>query len=126
LGGWCIIGKRPKQMMTVFRESLTLTLPLLADAGIQHVHIFGVIYAPALGLLLRYADEYGLRVSTDSAGPSVRPAAFGQWGYADWKDPNYVRRPPNERGPERIHHVAAVRQWLAHFRQTQYYQKAVL
>lgn len=44
-------------------------LPLIADAGIRRVHIFGVMYRPALGGLLWLADRHGLAVSTDSSGP---------------------------------------------------------
>ena len=38
-------------------------------AGITHVHIFGVLWLPALGGLLWLADSYGLTVSTDSTAP---------------------------------------------------------
>lgn len=121
LGGWCIIGKMPKRMVPAFRDTIRLVIPFIAHEGIKHIHIWGVLYAPALGWLLWLCDQHGIRLSTDSSGPSRRPA-FGEWGYADWHDPHYKRPPVETRGLERARHVEAVRDWLANFRQTQYYK----
>ena len=68
LGGWCILG-RWRSWLPVFWATLSRVLPRIADAGVGHVHIFGVLYQPALGGLCWLADQYGLTVSTDSAAP---------------------------------------------------------
>lgn len=74
LGGWCVVGKFPAQMLPVFRETMALVLPFLGREGIQRVHLWGVIYAPALADLLWLCDQYHIRLSTDSIGPALRPA----------------------------------------------------
>jgi hypothetical protein len=89
LGGWCIIGKLPAVMLPVFKETVRIVIPWIASQGVQRVHIWGVLYAPALAYLLWYCDQHNIAVSTDSSGPSTRPA-FGSWGYADWTDLNYM------------------------------------
>src|SRR5438552_1185697 len=66
LGGWCITGKLPVQMMPVFREVITLVIPFLGREGVKRVHIWGVCYAKALGELLWACDQYGIVLSTDS------------------------------------------------------------
>lgn len=124
LGGWCILGKMPSLMMPTFQETITQVIPLLARAGVKQVHIWGVLYAPGLGQLLYLCDQHGLKLSTDSAGPSMRPCN-GVWGYADWY--SEITPPPvEERGLRRAEHVQLVRDWLADFRQTQYYQAPVV
>jgi len=120
LGGWCITGKLPAQMLPVFRETMRLVIPFLGREGVKQVHIWGVCYAKALGELLWLCDEYGIALSTDSAGPSIRPA-MGSWGYAEWRDPTYQRPPVEIRGSERARHVAATREWLEGFRATPHY-----
>jgi hypothetical protein len=120
LGGWCITGKLPKQMLPVFRETMRVVVPFLGREGVRQVHIWGVCYAKALGELLWLCDEYGIALSTDSAGPSVRPA-MGSWGYAEWSDPTYQRPPVETRGLERARHVKATRAWLEAFRMTPHY-----
>jgi hypothetical protein len=120
LGGWCITGKLPTQMLPVFRETMRLVIPFLGREGVKQVHIWGVCYAKALGELLWLCDEYDIALSTDSAGPSVRPA-MGSWGYAEWSDPSYRRPPVEIRGLERARHVGATRQWLETFRMTPHY-----
>lgn len=66
LGGWCILG-REKSLLPSFWKTLYLILPEIARSGIDYVHLFGVLYEPALGGLLWLADRYGLKVSTDSS-----------------------------------------------------------
>lgn len=73
LGGWCILG-RFKSWLPEFWRTLRITLPLIAQNGNKDIHIFGVLYQPALGGLLWLADYYGLRVSTDSSAP-IKSAA---------------------------------------------------
>ncbi|HET8647334.1 MAG TPA: hypothetical protein VFO85_17690 [Vicinamibacteria bacterium] len=68
LGGWCILG-RQRRWMPTFWQTLRRVLPRIAQAGIGHVHIFGVLYQPALGGLTWLADQHGLTVSTDSTAP---------------------------------------------------------
>ena len=121
LGGWCITGKHRKSMLPILKETMSIVIPYLGDKGIKKVHIWGVIFAPALGKLLWECDKYRIQVSTDSAGPQFRPA-FGSWGYADWRDNTYKRPETSIRGQERERHVNAVRDWLNEFRKTQYYK----
>jgi hypothetical protein len=111
LGGWCIIGTRPKQMMPVFRETIASVIPCAAKRGVQKVHIFGVIYPPALGELLWMANEHGITVSTDSTSPANHPFR-GQWGYGSWRDNSYQRAHVDLRGAERARHVSLTRAYL--------------
>lgn len=67
-GGWCILG-RFTSWLPEFWRTLHLTFPMIAQRGIKDVHIFGVLYQPALGGMLYLADQYGLKVSTDSTAP---------------------------------------------------------
>jgi hypothetical protein len=94
LGGWCIVGRSPAQMMPVFRATMQLLIPFLATEGIQRVHVWGLCYAEALGFLLWLCDLYGITLSTDTAMPAQRPV-FGEYGYADWHMRDYkAHRPP--------------------------------
>jgi hypothetical protein len=68
LGGWCILG-RQTSWLPEFGRTLELTIPRIAAAGLSHVHVFGVLWGPALGGLLWHADRAGLTVSTDSTKP---------------------------------------------------------
>ncbi|MBO0796762.1 MAG: hypothetical protein J2P36_38265 [Ktedonobacteraceae bacterium] len=120
LGGWCITGKLPAQILPVFRETMRLVIPFLGREGVKQVHIWGVCFAKALGELLWLCDEWGMALSTDSTGPSIKPA-MGEWGYAEWRDPLYQRPAPAIRGLERARHVQATRDWLASFRSTPHY-----
>jgi len=128
LGGWCIIGWAPptsdlrRSLEWTFWDSMWHIVPAAARAGIQHIHIFGVMVAEILGGLLWLCDEHGIeQLSTDSSGPSILPAARGIWGYADWAHKCYFPPGP-QRGFARIEHVKQVRQWLAGFRNTRYYK----
>jgi len=114
LGGWCITGKMPAQMLPVFRETMHMLIPFLASEGVKLLHIWGVIYPKALGELLKLCDMHGLKLSTDSAGPQVKPC-FGSWGYGSWHDPAYQRPSAEIRGLERARHVELTRDWLDHF-----------
>lgn len=121
LGGWCITGKLPRVMMPVFKQTMELVIPAAAHAGIRRVHLWGVLHAPALAQVLYLCDQHNILLSTDSSGPTTRPA-FGSWGYADWTDLTYRRQPVEIRGIERARHVQATRDWLATFRDSSYYQ----
>lgn len=117
LGGWCVIGKFPNLIMPAFREILHQVIPFVGQEGIARIHIWGCLYAPALGELLYLCDQHGIQVSTDSVGPSLRPV-FGQWGYASWTNLTYQRPVP---GPtlarHRRLHTYLVRRWLRAFRE---------
>jgi len=89
LGGWCILGMRQSWMPT-FWQTLRLVLPMVARAGVRHVHIFGVLFLPALGGLTWLADQHGLTVSTDSTAP-VLACTWKDWKKAGareryWRD----------------------------------------
>lgn len=90
--------------------------------GVKSIHIWGVIYSHALGPLLYLCNQNGINLSTDSAGPQVRPAAFGTWGYAEWKDSKYKIHPVETRGQEREKHVIQTRKWLSEFEKTKWYK----
>lgn len=137
LGGWCILGKVPS-LVPSFWQTMQLVIPFLAAEGIKRVHIWGCIYAPAIGNLLYLCDQYGIKASADTAQASYAPA-FGNWGYGSWraKKGEYNQPPVLEsckhqdeennnvplcdpsstcRGLERIRHVNLTRDWLAHLR----------
>lgn len=127
LGGWCVLGLRQwdKSLQSCFDETLRCVIPYAAKHGVTRAHIFGVIYPAALGKLLHIADEYGIRISTDSAGVHKKPC-FGDWGYGDpelggWRDNTYQRHEPATRGLERARHVELTRAWLTGLRNTAYY-----
>jgi hypothetical protein len=124
LGGFCITGKRPGQMLPVFFEIIEQVIPFLGREQVKRVHIWGVCFAPALGALLRLCDAHGIALSTDSMGPSVRPAN-GRWGYAEWTNPHYQKPPCEVLGLDRARHVALTRAWLANFRATPHYRPAI-
>jgi hypothetical protein len=69
LGGWCVLGRWRRRWLPAFWETLHACLPLAARAGVRRVHLFGVLWPPALGGLLWLADRRGLAVSTDSSAP---------------------------------------------------------
>jgi hypothetical protein len=69
LGGWCVLGRWRRQWAPAFWATLRTCLPPIASAGVRRVHLFGVLWPPALGGLLWLADRHGLAVSTDSSAP---------------------------------------------------------
>lgn len=91
IGGWCLTGRKPKQLLPVFRATMSLLIPFFAREQVKRIHLWGMCYATALGELLWLADQFGIEVSTDSAMPALRPNN-GEWGYADWIDPGYGAR----------------------------------
>jgi hypothetical protein len=108
LGGWCILGQRTTLLPT-FWQTIRLVLPRIAAAGVVHVHLFGVLYQPALGGLLWLADQHGLSVSTDSSAP-ILACAFH-------KQKRRAARRPYWRD-----NVAWWQAALASLRQSQYYR----
>jgi hypothetical protein len=138
LGGWCITGLARHDMLPAAALMLPGVFEVLGKAGVKRVHVFGVIIPALLGFLLRLCDEYGIALSTDSAGPCVEPARNGNWGYGSWTNPSYKVVPILEsckvldahgekaptcsqdticRGLDRIRHTALTHEWLAHFRE---------
>lgn len=67
-GGWCVLGRRRKLLPTFF-AIMEEIVPIIANFGIKDVHIFGVMYEPAIAGLLYITDKYNLRLSTDSSRP---------------------------------------------------------
>lgn len=109
LGGWCILGIRRRWMPT-FWQTLRLVLPMIAVVGVPHIHIFGVLFLPALGGLLHLADQHKLTVSTDSTAPVLACT------WKDWK----------KAGARERYWRANVQWWqqtLANLRQSNYYKK---
>jgi len=121
LGGWCITGLNKRKMLPEFLDTVKTVIPRVAES-VTRIHIWGVMLAEALGPLLWMCDQYDIKLSTDSSGPSWRPA-FGEWGYAEWRDKGYERPPVETRGLHRIWHVAETRLWLNNFRSTQWYKE---
>ena len=121
LGGWCILGIKKNILRDSFRAIMKSVIPYLSVMKVKNVHIWGSLYAPAIGELLWLCDKYGLNLSTDSAGPQMRPC-FGSWGYADWTNKTYCRPETDIRGQERARHVLDVIRWLKNFRETKYYK----
>lgn len=70
LGGWCILGTM-RTWLPTFWQAMRLCLPLVATRA-SHVHVFGVLWQPALGGLLWLCDQLGLSLSTDSSGPVLQ------------------------------------------------------
>lgn len=86
LGGWCILGRYSRQWMPTYREAIRRAVPMIAQAGVRHVHLFGVLYLPALAPLLWLCDQYGLTLSTDSARPLMDVARLRSTPTADGRD----------------------------------------
>lgn len=112
MGGWCISGLRPKEMLGSFSETITSLVPFAHSNGVKRIHIWGVMDSEFLGQLLWICDRYGILPSTDSVGPHMRPARNGQWGYRGWVKEEYKRAPTNQRGLHRAIHVMITRCWL--------------
>jgi hypothetical protein len=112
LGGWCILGRQISWMPEFFVTCYEV-LPLISTAGIKHVHIFGVLYLPALGGLLWLCDQYNLVVSTDSTRPILQTT---------WKgDQN--RRKANIQFPYWRDNVNWWKTTLAELRYSKWYKK---
>lgn len=112
LGGWCILG-RWQSWMPTFWATLYQVLPLIAERGVRHVHIFGVLFRPALGGLLWLADQHGLVVSTDSSAPMLS---------ARYTDPVKLKK-AGARAPDWESNVVWWQHTLATLRQSTYYRR---
>jgi hypothetical protein len=69
LGGWCVLGRWRRRWLPAFWATLHAALPRIAARGVGHVHVFGVLWLPALGGLVWLADRHGLTVSADGSAP---------------------------------------------------------
>lgn len=67
-GGRCILG-RHKTLIPEHYETLLEVIPMVASAGLKHVHIFGVLYERAIAPMAWLCNQYGLQLSTDSVAP---------------------------------------------------------
>lgn len=111
LGGWCPLGKN-QRWMPVFRETLIEMIPLVAASPVRHIHLYGVLFEPALGNFLWMCDRYGLTCSTDSKKPLSD---------CRWSTP--ARR--RQAGARRDNYRDNLEWWrtcLANFRDSPYYQ----
>jgi hypothetical protein len=110
LGGWCVLGGWRRRWLPAFWATLHAVLPAAAAAGLRHVHVFGVLWPPALGGLAWLADRHGLTVSADSSAPLLA---------ATWPDGAKAGlRAPGWRG-----NVAWWRRTLAGLRATAHYRR---
>ena len=120
LGGWCIAGKMPLNIRPSFNATMIKIIPFLAKASVKKVHIWGVMDITFLGPLLWLCDQHGLKLSTDSSGPQVRPTR-GEWGYRGWRNTAYKNAPVETRGIHRALHVQLTRCWLKTICGTEFY-----
>jgi len=67
-GGWCILG-RNRKWLPVFWDAMWRVVPMIAEANISRVHLFGCLWSRALAGLLWITDAHGLSLSVDSASP---------------------------------------------------------
>lgn len=107
LGGWAMMG-RFTSWLPEFWAACYQVIPRIAAAGIQQVHIFGVLYLPALGGLLWLCDRYGLNLSTDSTRPILE---------SSWSD----SKKAGQHFPYWRDNVAWWKSTLASLRQSRYY-----
>lgn len=123
LGGWCIIGIKRNSLRDIFREIIIEVIPKICERGLKKVHIWGSMYAPALGELLWICNKHNLKLSTDSSGVHRRPY-FGIWGYADWKDKSYVRPQGDNEALKnlRARHTLESGEWLLNLENSKYYK----
>lgn len=112
LGGWCILG-RYKSWLPTFWAALWRVVPEIAAANVRHMHIFGVLYLPALGGLLWLADRHGLTLSTDSSAPTRSASVTTE----------RARKKAGARAPTVEGNVAWWRHQLATLRTSPYYRR---
>lgn len=118
LGGWCIIGMQ-RHLMPTFYETIKRVIPFAAKQGVKEIHIWGVVYPPALGLLLHWCNEYGISLSTDSTSPALQ-VVWGVWGYAEWRQ-DIEPVSSHLTGATRIIHAIGTKHYLAQLEGTEHY-----
>ncbi|HEY9610644.1 Dam family site-specific DNA-(adenine-N6)-methyltransferase, partial [Allocoleopsis sp.] len=115
LGGWCILG-RMRSWLPTYWETLHQVIPLIAAAGIKHVHLYGSLLDESCAPLLWFCDQYGLTCSADSKRPIVDVtypdrvragvrAATGYWRdnvqwwqnhFANMRQSKWYKEPPRQ------------------------------
>jgi len=75
MGGFCIIGAR-KTLQPQFFEIQEKSFPLIKDAGITDIHLFGVTAIPVLERWVEIARPYDFNLSVDSSS-AERRSVFG-------------------------------------------------
>lgn len=68
LGGFSALG-RARRWLPGFCEILHQCIPIIAKSPVRHIHLYGVLWEPALATLLWICDFYGLSASCDSSRP---------------------------------------------------------
>lgn len=107
-GGRCILG-RQKSLLPEHYETAIAIVPKVASAGLKHIHIFGVLYEPAIAPLAWLCHQHGLTLSTDSAAPVLA---------ATRSDPKRA----GMRAPDLPGNVLWWRTHLANIRQSRWYK----
>ena len=132
-GGYCTIGIRKSQMIT-FQDVCRVVVPYCAQQGVKWIHLWGVIYAHALGELLWMCDKYGIRLSTDSSG-IVWGLAFGAGIIAAHKIQGKTGERPGDKpgfpytreqvasGEAQVINVGRVREYFGQLQNTEYYRR---
>lgn len=77
LGGFCIIGMRPK-LIPHFCETLERVIPLCKARGIVRIHILGVCVAGPIRFAAKQSRKHGIEISTDSSSIEINSVAFGK------------------------------------------------
>jgi len=82
-----------RYLLPELHKNLRTVIPLIAEAGIKHVHLYGVLWEPAIAPFAWMCHCYGLSCSTDSKQPITacrstctmqRQKAGGRHSY--WRD----------------------------------------
>jgi len=65
LGGWCIVGQQ-RHLSKIFWEAINAVLPMIANAGMKDVHVFGLAYVPLIRDFAIACRSLGLQCSNDT------------------------------------------------------------
>ena len=89
LGGWSGMG-RYRSWQASFLTLIEAILPLVIEAKITHIHLFGVLFLPLLKSLKQKCDRYNISLSVDSSTP-ILACTWGDYKKAGvrkvyWKD----------------------------------------
>lgn len=102
MGGFCIIG-RNKTLQPQFFEIQKQAFPIIKEAGIQDIHLFGVTDIPVLRKWEELAKPYNFNLSTDSSAferRSVFGSVFnpdtGKWKQKYIKADKYINYHPRD------------------------------
>lgn len=67
-GGWRHLGNHTTQL-PIFYETIHRCVPLVGQAGIRRIHLFGVLREEAVAPLLWLCDQHGIDLSVDNNRP---------------------------------------------------------